>query len=117
MSELASSGSCKCQRTWESFRAGLRECTSMQVHRMHTRHELQSVEHQIHHLQRFDLNVRISKQYMESEYRSVQRDRYSGSPSRNEVKPLALAGAFGGSSRGIASREIKVIVQYAPLCL
>ena len=45
----------------------------------------------------------------------VQRDRYSGSPSKNEVNPVALEGAFGGSSRGIASKEMMVIAQYAPL--
>lgn len=61
MSELASSGSSKYQRTWGSFRAGLQECTSMQVHRMHTRRELQSVEHQIHRPQMFDLSIRISE--------------------------------------------------------
>ena len=54
---------------------------------------------------------------MKFEQAFVQRDRYSGSPSRNEVKPVALEGAFGGSSRGIASKEMMVIAQYAPLYL
>lgn len=53
------SGSSKYQRTWEVSHVGVREWTSMQVHRMHMRHELQSVEHQIRHLQMFGLNSRI----------------------------------------------------------
>ena len=112
-----SSGDIKYQRTLESFRMGARECTSMQGHRTHTRHELPSVEHQIHHLRMFGLNPQISSWHIRSEHPFVQRDKYSGSPSRNELNPLALAGAFGGSSMGIASKEIMVIVQYAPLYL
>lgn len=89
----------------------------MQVHRMHTRHELQSVEHQIHHLRMFGLITQVSSKYKRLGHEFVQRDRYSGSPSKNEVNPFALAGAFGGSWRGIASKEMMVIVQYAPLYL
>ena len=89
----------------------------MQVHRMHMRHELRSVEHLIHHLRMFGLVSGISPQQIKFWHDIVQRDKYSGSPSKNEVNPVALAGAFGGSSRVIASSEIMVIVQYAPLHL
>ena len=87
----------------------------MLVRRMRTHHELQSAEHQTHLLRMFGLDARINQEHLRGEHPFVQRDRYSGSPSRNEVNPLDLAGAFGGSSRGIASKEMMVIVQYAPL--
>lgn len=48
-----------------------------------------------------------------SEY--LQRDRYSGKPLVNKSRPPSLAGAFGGNSRGISSRDIMTIEQYAPL--
>ena len=59
ISEEFPSASSKYQPTSELSHAGDRECTGMQVHRTHMRHELQSVEHQIHHLRMFGLSSQI----------------------------------------------------------
>ena len=82
---------------------------------MHTRHGPRFVELQIHRLRTSGLSSQFSTYNLKGEHFFGQRDRYSGSPSRKEVNPLSLAGEFGGSSRGIASKEMMVIVQYAPL--
>ncbi len=60
ISERVPPDSSKGYRTWEPFRVEVQECTSMQVHRMHTRHGLRFVESQIHRLRMFGLYPSIS---------------------------------------------------------
>lgn len=45
-----------------------------------------------------------------------QRVIHSGSLSVKVERPLARAGASGGSSIGRLSRDMMTIAQYAPLC-